>query len=642
MNKLYALTMAAVLSLGQAFAQDELSQVESNAEFLNSAVVMPASPLKGQILFREAKDNVETTPTYGNGATSTPAKSWHDFLGFTADGDSDDLGWISVNHERINIDNDFIGDGGGMTVFKVRWNADGDSLEVVEQTINNTVNGQAVTREGKYFNVDFVNTVGETGMNCGGIQGPDGRIWTAEEWFRRSNNSIFFPNSDPGDRGVRDTMPFTIQTNGDLPAFDGVTVDKYQNFNYMVEIDPRTGMAIRKQYNWGRQPFEGGAISNDNTTVYLGGDATPGFFSKFVADAPGDFTNGTLYIYKQDETGPNGPWVEIDNSNVAAMLNFDSAAVALGATMFNRIEWVTIDRESGAIYFTETGRDNPAGRWDDEKAAGADFAQHHYARAAAQGMELGQTIAPDSADYIDYYGRIVKYDPATNEMEAFIEGGPLFRNGASAADYPEIHLTNPDALTVMRLDGEQYLAIGEDLNGTSFGRMPSEVTGNRACEVFLYRIADADDQPDNEQRVNDLIRITTTPIGAEATGLCVIPNPEDPDTDLALLLNSQHASSSNPEPFDVDLTYAITGWDQVFATTSLRPEISQEEIFSVYPNPVARTLHFNEVTDVEILTLDGKRVRAARHVKSINVEGLSAGTYVIKNKEGFARKLIIQ
>lgn len=247
MNKLYSLLVVALLVTGQVMAQGNLSQVENDVNFLPQTVVMPKSPLKGQVLFQEARDNVETTPTYGNPATSTPAKSWHDFIGFTADGDTDDLGWISVNHERINETNDFIGDGGGMTVFKVRWNADGDSLEVVEQTIENTVNGQAVTRNGKYMNVDFVNTVGETGMNCGGIQGPDGRIWTAEEWFRRSNNSIFFPGADPADQGVRDTADFTIQTNGEFPTFDGLTVKKYENFNYMVEIDPRTGMAVRKQ-----------------------------------------------------------------------------------------------------------------------------------------------------------------------------------------------------------------------------------------------------------------------------------------------------------------------------------------------------------------------------------------------------------
>ena len=69
-----------------------------------------------------------------------------------------------------------------MTVFKINRAADG-SLEIVDQNLSDG-------RTGQFFNVDFVNTVGETGMNCGGITAPNGRIWTAEEWFRTSTASI--------------------------------------------------------------------------------------------------------------------------------------------------------------------------------------------------------------------------------------------------------------------------------------------------------------------------------------------------------------------------------------------------------------------------------------------------------------------
>ena len=158
-----------------------------------------------------------------------------------------------------------------MTAFKVRRDPITDLLEIVPQTLSDG-------RSGEFFNVDFVNTVGETGMNCGGITSSvDGRIWTAEEWFRSSNGSL-------GGQ-VRDLDPWTINT--DIPGnFAGQTIEKFENFNYMVEIDPKEAVAIRKQYNWGRQPFEGGAIAADNRTVYLGADATPGIFSRFVSDTP--------------------------------------------------------------------------------------------------------------------------------------------------------------------------------------------------------------------------------------------------------------------------------------------------------------------------------------------------------------------
>ena len=111
--------------------------------------------------------------------------------------------------------NDNVGDGGGMTVFKIKRDPATDSLIIVEQTLSDG-------RTGHFFNVDFANTVGETGMNCGGIQSAaDGRIWTAEEWFRYDNAHIY---SD-GD-GVRDTMPYTID-GSDIAMADGETIEKY-------------------------------------------------------------------------------------------------------------------------------------------------------------------------------------------------------------------------------------------------------------------------------------------------------------------------------------------------------------------------------------------------------------------------------
>ena len=215
-----------------------------------------------------------------------------------------------------------IGDGGGMTVFKIARDADTDTIMVVEQTL-------ADGRTGKFFNVDFANTVGETGMNCGGISAPDGRIWTAEEWFRRNPGSIFGgvgSTSNFGTEGVRDTTDYTIAT--DIPGdFDGASLARYENFNYMVEIDPREAVAVRKQYNWGRMPYEGGVVLPDNQTVYLGSDAIPGWYIKFVADTPGDFTTGSTFVYKHDAAEK---WIEIDNTSLDSMLLMNTIAGRLG------------------------------------------------------------------------------------------------------------------------------------------------------------------------------------------------------------------------------------------------------------------------------------------------------------------------
>lgn len=611
MKKTYLFTCACVIGSAFTASAQVAFDAHVDAQYITDTVMVPSSPLKKQILFIGGVDNVEANSTYGNPSGSYPAKEWHDFIGFTPDESGESLGWVSVNHEEITT-NDNIGDGGGMTVFRVMRDTVTDSLMVMEQTLSDG-------RSGKFFAVDFVNTVGETGMNCGGIESSyDGRIWTAEEWFRGSNDDI----------ADRDTSDFTIGTgtaNGQsvangFPGFDGETMKKYENFNWMVEVDPREAVAIRKQYNWGRQGFEGGAILPDNRTVFLGEDGTPGWLSKFVADNAGDFTSGKLYVYKQD--GGASKWVEIDNSDFNNMLNYKDEAVAAGATMFNRVEWVRYDEQTNAVYFTETGRDNPGGRWSDEHAAGATHASHHTARATSQGTD------PDDGAYQDFYGRVMKLDLSNDNVSVFLEGGPDLENGTGLGSYPDVHLSNPDGLGFIKVKDQDYMLICEDLNGTSYGRMPAEVN-NRTCELFMLDMSIA------SPSLNDLVRIAVVPSGAEVTGATGTPDGK------TILLNSQHPSSSNRYPYNHSLTMAITGWDEAPLSVFERPNMDSDQ-FTVYPNPAARMIYFNGAQDVALYNANGQRIRVARQVTNLDIVDLESGIYFIRNAEGTTKKLVIE
>lgn len=577
--------------------------------YSNTTVVMAPSPLNTQVIFIGGYDSVATTATYGNQSGMALSKSWNDFIGFTPDTTGTYMGWLSVNHERIESD-DRLGDGGGMTVFAIQRDPNTDSIQVVNQTL-------ADGRSGKFFNVDFVNHTGETGMNCGGISSiVDGRIWTAEEWWQSNNAGIL----------NRDTSDFTIGTgtaNGQVsdagfPGYNGETIKKYQNLNYMTEIDPREAKAIRKQYNWGRQAFEGGTVMPDNKTVYLAQDATPAFFTKFVADTPGDFTSGSTYVYKQDATNK---WVEIDNSNLDNMLNLNDMAVAAGATMFNRLEWVAQDPLTNMVYVTETGRDYPGNSWIGEHIDGATHADHHMNRAYN-----GQGTHPDSTDYWDYYGRVLKFNPTTDEMTVFLEGGPYFANSPDSLAYPDVHLSNPDGLNFLTVNGRSYMLICEDLNGTSHGRVPNGYS-NRTCELFLY------DMRDETPSVADLVRISVVPQGAEITGAVASKDGK------TVFVNSQHPSSSNPFPYNYSLTYAITGWDQL--TASLEEVEENKEQFEVYPNPVSQTLNFKVAGDFALYNAQGQRMQVYRNVSQIDVSTLPAGIYYIQNTAGTTQKIIV-
>ena len=431
-----------------------------------------------------------------------------------------------------------------------------------------------------------------------------------------------FPKSPGGseNQGVRDTADYTISS--DIPGFDGLTVSKHENFNYMVEVDPRQAKAIRKQYNWGRQGFEGGAVSLDNKTVYLGVDATPAFWCKFEADTPGDFTQGTTYVYKHDAPEK---WIAVDNTNPEVMLNFKDAAVAAGATMYNRTEWVTIDPQTGKIYWTETGRDAPGSRWADEETDGAVHDPYHVQRAIDNNWGT-----PSSGDYRDYYGRIWCYDPATNTNTVILEGGPAWdqEEGPAEADYWSTHLSNPDGLSHIIIDGQTFLIVQEDLNGSSYGRMPAGIS-NRTCEMFLL------DLSIEEPTVDDLIRITAVPAGAEITGAVATPD------GASILVNSQHPSSGNPFPFNHSLTFAIHGFDNITVSNLQEPEIEGEG-FSVYPNPTTRTVYLSEAKDVAIYSAQGQRLMVLRNVTQIDVSNLSAGAYFLQTEDGQVKKLIVE
>jgi len=230
-------------------------QIDVNFSKIDT-IQVPKSFVKTQVLFVGGTDEVTFLNGMGQPAGTSVSKPDNDFIGITQDVDGY---WISVNHESKSP-NANLGGGGGMTSFKATWS--GDTLSVEETQLPDG-------RTGKFHNVDFVNTVGATINNCGGIISENGEIWTAEEYpGSYSPNSNFY-------NAVGDSMdviigsglvkPFLVES--ELTQYSGQRIKAFQNNGWMVKIDPKTGKALQKQYNWGRMSFEAGAISADNKTV---------------------------------------------------------------------------------------------------------------------------------------------------------------------------------------------------------------------------------------------------------------------------------------------------------------------------------------------------------------------------------------
>ena len=606
--------LVAALWGGHAFSQNAFP-MQIDTQWSAKTVWMPKSPFNQSILFVGGFDTVATTPTYGNPSGKAVAQQWHDFIGVAKDNPQASEGWIIINHEMTQK-NDRIGDGGGMTMFKLKRN-ENDQLEILEQNLTDG-------RKGKYFNVDFANTVGETGMNCGGINAGD-RIWTAEEWMQSSNLAV--------SNFLRDTSDFIIGTTtpAGFPGFNGKKLPRYKNLNWMVEIDPKNAKAIRKQYNWGRAGWEGGVMMPDKKTVYLFEDGSPGILAKFEATTAGDFTSGQLYVYKQDAPTK---WIAIEN-NLDTLSELNAVAIRRGASMFNRLEWGAYF--NGRIFITETGRDGF--NYNTGNALRGVISQglidgYKYRFKLINGRNFSGTdaMAADSVRlgrFADYYGRVLEFDPVSNTVRSYIEGGPYWIQSTSQNRfaYPPTHLSNPDGLDFMKIGKKNYMIIQEDLNGSSWNRMPAGIT-QTICETFLL------DMDISNPSFKDLIRITACAPGAEITGATMFDS-------RTMLLNSQHPSSSNTFPYNNSLTYAITGFQDI-ATLAIKNAETKGNGFNIFPNPAARQIQLSEAMDIAIYNAGGQRVKVARNAEILDISDLNSGIYFVRNNKGETVRLVVQ
>ena len=555
-----------------AFAQKTLFP-EIDTNFTGETVVLPGAPYKYKVLFREGESVVKTK----DGASGL-ARGNHDFTGYVPIDGSSEHGYVIVNHE-LRDSNSTFGDGGGMTVFEVRY--ENNDWKVV----------------GDYRNVDF-SGVGGTFVNCGGAQTPFGHVLTAEEYSPGNNVDLY-----AGGRYVRDTSDVTI-------TFDGQerTIKRWQAMGWMVQVDPENATAVQKLWKMGRYSHEGAWCMADGKTVYLTDDNSPAVLFKFEAKVANDYSDGQLYAYKQSEDGKTGEWIELP-MDFDSLLVIRDVAINRGATIFVRLEWVT--EANGKIYITETGRDDF--NWDNAVAQGGVPAQHlHRVR-----------VSKDSYQYEDFYGRVLELDPETNGIRSYLEGGPSYAD-------PSKHLSNPDGLVTMTIDGEEWLVINEDLNGRSHGRVgpDAEAAGRTICEIYALNTASENPTVDN------LKRLLIGPAGAETTGGRPTPDGK------TYFVNIQHPSSSNPAPFNKSATIAVTGFDKFFAEDDFGMFTPIDENFEgqtviIPSNPYEYQVVFREGESV-VKTKDGASGLARGNhdfTGYIPIDGSSQHGYVIVNHE---------
>jgi len=465
-------------------SQEVAALFESIDTNFNSMDLLLPEGFKYDLLFTEARDKV----TRADGK-KFPAKGNHDLCVYVPIDGSSTHGYLYVGHEDRYVNAD-LGDGGGGTVFEV---------------IRDSTGWKTV---GDFKHVDF-SDVRDTHRNCGGTITPWGTILSAEETYPSSNADISFNGTY-----ISDLSPI----NGR---------DAYTNFGWMVEIDPVTQKPLHKLYSMGRFMHEDAECMPDQKTVYLTDDYPVAVFFKFVADAEGDYTSGQLYAYRQSEDGESGDWLEIPR-DTNSLIRCRDIALNNGATLFQRHEW--LDEADGKLYIAETG--NVQFDWNMRMNRGAVPAKHLW-----DSFHLGGNI------FSDVHGRILEFDPVTNKMRSYLEGGVNPEDSATV-------LSNPDGNCIRKFNGTNYLVINEDIDWYDLGRVPkhAELAQRMVNEVYFLPL-----NKENPQ-LSDLRRFAIGPKGSETTGTYFTPDGS------TMFLNIQHPYPFNKLPFNRSTTVAITGF----------------------------------------------------------------------------------
>jgi hypothetical protein len=231
-----------------------------------------------------------------------------DFTCYVAENGSSEQGKISLNHENSPV--------AGVTIMDVNFNS--------------TSQLWTVSNSGP---IDFTPVV-RTQRNCSGGITPWGTVLIGEE----------------------------VRTAGDTNS------DGHQDVGWLVEIDVNSrqvmdyGNGPEKLWKLGRMAHENAAVSfSDNRTVYFGEDDSLGCLYKFIANTPGNLSQGVLYVLKLDSAlesgnplGSGGVWMQVPNDSLWEQNTTYFLATNMEASPFRGIEDVEFGPD-GKLYFASKG-----------------------------------------------------------------------------------------------------------------------------------------------------------------------------------------------------------------------------------------------------------------------------------------------
>jgi secreted PhoX family phosphatase len=473
--------------------------------FVSSTLVIPSGKYKSAVLYKEGTDErVEWKNVMA------PAKGKHDFIAYIPIKGSPTHGILWINHAS-GAPHDQIGDGGGASVMEI---------------FRDTIQGWSIV--GFPYAINF-ESVGGTLRNGLGVLTPWGTILTCES-MEPANNRVLHPLTGDADRALmlRDTSDF-----------EGWR--RYQNFGWMVEVDPLKREVLGKRYAMGRMAHGGNYMMPDQRTVYMLDSDGPGALFKFVADTARNLGSGRLFAYRHDADTLGNHWISLPRGR-DSLQHARRFAFQGGATIFNGLSDIDL-LDDGSFLISEKGKDSA--NFAMASAIGGKVAPH------LERLHIGNKM------YVDKHGRILRYDPKTEKITVFLECG-------HALEDKSIVLSNPDNIAVDKTRG--LLVVQEHLTGTSDGRIPRGTgvlqqamagaprSGNKGTTYKVVNEIYFLDLKKPNPQLDDLHRFAVLPVGYAATGVVFSPDFK------SLFMNLQVSNEGAPAPLDKSMTVVISGF----------------------------------------------------------------------------------
>ncbi len=312
--------------------------------------------------------------------------------------------------------------------------------------------------------VDFTK-VGGTWVNCFGSVSPWNTPLTSEELYFDSTEAW----NDPEAEGDFDDAEMTR-------AYTGGATNPY-DYGYIVEITDPTGEPTPvKHFTMGRFSHENTYVMPDRKTAYLSDDGSDTVFFKFVADAEGDLSAGTLYAAKATQTTEPGS--------------------DAGSTAFD-IEWIELAH----------GSDDEIASW---------IAEYDEKPNKVPGQE--------GADYISEEEISAWADgSAEDDRIAFLESRKAAAAKGATAEFRKMEGINGNPTAMENGHPYVYMSMSEVNEGMADDQGEIQVAGNNCGAVYQMSY-------DDSYSINRMVPIAGGPYDETASpNACSIDSISNPD-----------------------------------------------------------------------------------------------------------------